>query len=174
MIAVTPAEDSTVSVIGGEAAVDNAYVPELDITYFFTDHIAAELILATAKHDVEARGSSLGPVVDLGDVWLLPPTLTAQYHFMPEGKIRPYVGAGINYTFFYNEDPGAVSTIDYDNGFGYALQVGTDVAIDDHWAVNFDVKKLWLNTDVTVAGGPVVADVDLDPWIFGVGVGYRF
>lgn len=181
VIHVKPDEGSSLklgtSAIAGHAAVSNSTVPELDFSYFFTDNIAAELILGTTHHDVAAKGSPLGASVDLGDVWLLPPTLTVQYHFNPKGKISPYIGAGVNYTIFYGDDPGAALGIDYDNAFGLAAQAGVDVELSDRWSLNFDVKKLWLNTDVKVNAGlasPVNAKVDLDPWIFGVGIGYRF
>lgn len=172
-IGVMPDEDADVSAIGGDVRIDNAYVPEVDISYFFTKNIAAELILATAKHNVKDNGSALGDV-DLGSAWILPPTLTMQYHFSPDNTFSPYVGAGVNYTFFYNEDSGAMNSVRYDDGFGVALQAGMDYKLDQHWLVNFDVKKLWLNTDVSVNSGAVTADVDIDPWIVGVGVGYRF
>lgn len=181
VIFVQPDEKSSLKLgtaaIPGEATADFQAVPELDFTYFFTDNLAAELILATTRHDVAAKGSPLGASVDLGDVWLLPPTLTLQYHLNPKGKVSPYVGAGVNYTIFYGDDPGAARAIDYDNAFGYAVQAGIDVALDDKWSLNLDVKKLWLNTDVTVDAGlanRIHADVDLDPWILGVGFGYRF
>ncbi|MDX5494491.1 MAG: outer membrane beta-barrel protein, partial [Alphaproteobacteria bacterium] len=95
---------------------------------------------------------------------------------MPKERLSPYVGAGLNYTFFYNEDApgGAVTSIDYENSFGWALQAGVDYAVADRWYVNFDVKKIFLSTDVSINGGAINADVDLDPWLIGVGVGYRF
>ncbi len=169
-IGVVPDESGTTDALGGSVEIDNAYVPELDFSYFFTENIAAELILATAKHDVKLKS----PDVDLGSVWLLPPTLTLQYHFLPKSRVSPYFGAGVNYTFFYNEKSGGVNSISYDDGFGLALQAGVDVKVDEAWSVNFDVKKIFLNTDVKVNGGAVNADVDIDPWIFGIGVGYRF
>ncbi|WP_417456473.1 OmpW/AlkL family protein [Kordiimonas sp.] len=172
LIDVAPQESSTVS-IGGEAEVNSSVVPELDITYFWSKNVATELILATTKHDVSAKGTALGNL-SLGDTWVLPPTLLMQYHFNPEGGVKPYVGAGVNYTFFYNADPGDVASIDYENGFGVALQAGVDFRIKDNWYFNVDAKKLWLNTDVSINGGGVTADVDLDPWVLGVGFGYRF
>lgn len=172
IIDVVPDEDSTTN-IGGEIDADFGITPELDFTYFFTDHIAAELIAATSKHDVKAEGTSLGNI-DLGDVWALPPTLTAQYHFNPYGQYRPYVGAGLGYIIWYNEDSGAAANIDYDNGIAYALQAGMDIGIDENWAFNVDAKKLFHNVDATVNNGAVTADVDLDPWVFGVGLAYRF
>ena len=175
-IAAIPDESADIEAIDGDADVGSSVVPELDISYFFTENIAAELILATTNHDVEALGTALGDV-DLGDVWLLPPTVTLQYHFSPRGSVRPYVGAGVNYTFFYEQDPGVAVSVNYDNGFGFALQAGVDVPINDDYFLNFDVKKIFLNTDVTIdagAAGTVGADVDLDPLIIGVGVGRRF
>lgn len=172
MIDVVPEESSTTS-INGAVTVSDRIVPELDISYFWTDNFATELILATNSHNIGATGTDLGNL-DLGNVSLLPPTLLAQYHFNPNGQLRPYIGAGINYTFFYDADAGDVNSISYDDGFGYALQAGIDIGINDNWALNADIKKLFLNTDASINGGAVTADVDLDPWIFGLGFAYRF
>lgn len=168
-IYVSPDEDSTVTGLTADIEADGAFTPELDFTYFFTPNIGAELILATSKHDMSTNTG-----IDLGDVWVLPPHINLQYHFNPEGQIRPYAGAGLGYLFYYNEDPGAVNSIDYEDGIAYSLQAGVDIGIDDHWAVNLDVKKSYHQTDVSVNGGAIRADVDLDPWILGVGVAYRF
>jgi outer membrane protein len=168
---VNPDADGTTSA-GGSVHIDDATVPEIDFTYFFTDNIAAELILATATHDVNVRG-----VAPLGEVSLLPPILALQYHFNPRGRLSPYIGAGINYTIFYDEDPagGAVTSVDYDNAFGWAAQIGVDYAIDNRWSINLDIKKLWLETDVSVNGGAITGkDVEINPWIISLGVGYRF
>ncbi len=150
--------------------VDNAFTPEIDVTYFFTEHVAAELIAATAKHTVSAGGS------DLGDTWILPPTLTLQYHFTPDKKFSPYIGAGLNYSVFYGEDNATgVSDFNVDNGIGLAAQVGFDYWINDNWGFNLDAKYLDLNVDASVSSGAVKAsDVDIDPWIIGAGVSYRF
>lgn len=172
---VAPDESGTTS-INGDVEIDAGVVPELDVSYFFTENFAVEAIFGVTPHDVSVANSDLGDV-DLGDVWLLPPTITAQYHFNPRGQFRPYVGAGINYTIFFGEDEGPVAdSIDYSNEFGWALQAGFDVPINDTWFFNVDAKKLWLGTDVEVsAGGAIVtADVDIDPWILGVGIGRRF
>lgn len=176
VIDVIPDESADIEAIGGDVDISDRIVPELDISYFFTENFAAELILATNPHDVKAVGTALGDV-DLGDVSLLPPTLLGQYHFNPRGAVRPYVGAGINYTFFYDNDPGDVVSVNYDNTFGFALQGGVDIPFNDTYFFNVDVKKLFLSTDVRVdagAAGVVGADVDIDPWIVGVGVGRRF
>jgi len=180
-ITVQPDESADISTIGGDVDIDTSVVPEFDISYFFTDNIAAELILGVTPHDVTAVGTALGDV-DLGDVTLLPPTLTLQYHFNPEGQVRPYVGAGVNYTLFFNEDlpqGTALDSIDYDPSVGFALQAGVDYALNERWFLNVDVKKVWINTDVTIDGttnlnAVVQADVDINPVIFGVGVGWRY
>ncbi|CAG9296777.1 OmpW/AlkL family protein [Celerinatantimonas diazotrophica] len=171
VVDVVPEENITGS-IPGSADLNNDVIPELDFSYFFTDHIAAELIAGTSKHDLKWTGNT-----DLGSVRLLPPTLTLQYHFMPKQRFSPYVGAGINYTHFYAEDTGSAnSSIDYKDKFGYALQAGFDYAIAGNWSFNVDVKKIFLRTDVhtTVGSTHVTASGHINPWLLGVGVGYRF
>ena len=174
-IAVVPDEDEKFDggLIGTELDISDAYVPELDITYFFNENIALELILATAPHDVETTTGT-----DLGSVWLLPPTLTLQYHLTMFDGFKPYIGAGVNYTFFYGVDEGPGLNVNYEDTFGLALQAGVDIEIADGWYLNADVKKIFLNPDIEVytnAGAFVDSgEVDIDPWIFGAGFGYRF
>nr|WP_070960218.1 OmpW family outer membrane protein [Hyphomonas sp. Mor2] len=192
VLGVLPDESADLSVAGaalaGNVDIGDQYVPELDITYFFNDNVAVELILAVTPHDVEAAnvtvpGALTDATVDLGDVWLLPPTLTLQYHFDTGTQFKPYVGAGINATLFFNEDAGSVADgIDYDPSIGGALQVGFDYDLDGQpggWAFNADVKKIWINTDVTVdfttaLGATVDAGVDINPTVVGLGFGYKF
>ena len=165
---------SKVSTLGGHVATSSDQVPELDFTRFITPNFAAELILATTKHNVTLNGSSLGNKTGLGSVNLLPPTLTFQYHINPEGKFRPYVGAGLNYTFFYGaKTGGAATSMKYQDHLGYALQAGFDYMIDDRFGINFDVKKIFLKTQVQV-NNSYTANVRLDPWLIGAGVSYRF
>jgi len=167
--------DGTTDALGGDATTTNDYVPELDFTYFFTKNIAAELILATTKHGVDVKNSTAGDL-NLGNVRILPPVLTLQYHFMPDEKISPYIGAGINYTIAYGESTGAsVTDVSYSDEFGYAFQAGVDYAIDDKWSLNLDVKKVFVDTDISANNGSVNAkDTALDPWVIGVGFGYTF
>ena len=169
-IAVLPDGDGVVSGAGLRTDVGDAVTPELDITYFLTEHVALELIAATAQHELHAGGS------DLGETWILPPTLTLQYHFMPKEKFSPYIGAGLNYSIFYGEDEGTGFTdLDVDNGVGFAVQAGFDYWINDNWGVNFDAKYIDLDVDVSVNSGALNAyGVDIDPLIIGVGVSYRF
>ena len=178
---VTPDQSAKIGIIGGDVQISDTFIPELDFTYFFTEHFAAELILGTAKHDVKAINTIAGDI-DLGSAWLLPPTLTAQYHFYVSDKkiVKTYIGAGINYTLFYNVKSGAVADVKYDNALGYAAQVGIDLNLTDSFFINIDAKRLFLKTDVTVdatnlvAGLVVPAEVTIDPWLFGIGVGMRF
>ncbi len=181
-VVVDPVDDSTITPIGGNTKHSTQVIPELDISYFFSDNISAELILGLTKHDGTAINTALGDI-DLGSVWLLPPTLTAQYHFAPGSKFNPYIGAGVNYTIFFGEDNLPAGTplvkVDHDASFGPALQAGVDIKFneDSDWFFNLDVKKIWMNTKTTVDAGAlgiVRADVNLDPWLFGVGVGRRF
>ncbi len=165
---------SKVSTLGGHVATSSDQVPELDFTRFFSKNFAAELILATTKHDVQINGSVLGDKTGLGSVNLLPPTLTFQYHPNPEGTFRPYVGAGLNYTFFYGaKTGGAATSMKYQDHLGYALQAGFDYMIDNRFGINFDVKKIFLKTNVQV-NNAYTAQVRLDPWLIGAGVSYRF
>lgn len=175
-LVVLPTVSSSVSTIGGRVDATKSFEPEVDVSYFFTPNISAELIAAITRHHLRDRGSSLGDV-DLGKTTLLPPTLTAQYHFMPEKALSPYVGAGVNYTIFFDSEVpkgGAVTKINYENGWGAALQAGADYHISGNWYANIDVKHIFLNTKAKINGGAINGYVALDPTIVGLGVGYKF
>lgn len=176
-IAVIPRDHSDyVDPIGGHVEQTNAYVPEVDLTYFVTDNIAIEAIAAFTKHDGKAKNTAAGDV-DLGSVWVLPPTVTLQYHPFPKERLSPYIGAGVNYTFFFNDDTpddGAVKSIHYSDSFGWALQAGVDYALTENVYLNVDVKKLFVSTKARINGGDIKSKVDVDPWIVGAGIGYKF
>ncbi|MER9690260.1 OmpW family protein [Mesorhizobium sp. M0139] len=163
------------AVPGSGLSYSNTVRPELDISYYFTDNIATELILGTTYANIEGQGA-IGALGNVGKVWLLPPTLTLQYHFANFGAFKPYIGAGVNYTIFYNQHAGSADALHVKNTFGTALQVGFDYMVDQHWGVNFDVKKLFLKPDfdVTVDGAKQTGRAELDPWLIGAGVTYRF
>lgn len=166
---------SNVTPIGGHVEATNTATPEIDFSYFFTDHIAAELIAATSRHNISISDSVLGHV-DVGSVWVLPPTLTAQYHFMPHERFSPYLGAGLNVTFFYashsNNPP--ITEVGYSTGVGPAIQAGFDYNITGHWFLNFDVKQIFFKTFARANGGTIKANTWLDPTVIGAGIGYRF
>ncbi|WP_233553222.1 OmpW/AlkL family protein [Teichococcus wenyumeiae] len=176
VIGVLPDSGGRVDAIGGKPHASDSASPQLDLTWFATPNLSLNLIAATTRHDVHVNGSALGEV-DLGRVWALPPTLTLQFHPFPQARVSPYVGAGINYTFFYSEGgrrTPPVEKVDVKNGWGWALNAGVDIEVAPRWAVNFDVKKLFLRPDVSVNSGAIGARADLDPWIVGAGVRYRF
>lgn len=145
---------------------------EIDITRFFNPHLALELILATSSHEITLGSASLGSVT------LLPATLTLQYHFSPNADIRPYAGVGINYTTFYDEtgslsnDPGNLD-VELDDSFGLAAQFGIDWMLSKTASINFDIKYVNIETEVD-SGAIKGTDIDINPLIIGIGVGYRF
>lgn len=183
-IAVVP-DDSSGGVLptfpGAGANVDTAYTPELDFTYMITNHIGAELILATSKHNATGTGALDG--LPLARTWVLPPTLTLQYHFLPDARVRPYIGAGINYTIFYSEkakpelnDAIGATKVSMDDSFGWALQAGVDVPVTERLFVNLDVKYVSIDSTATLTTGTLVNQVgiSIDPVIVGIGLGWRF
>jgi len=177
---------------GAKLEVDSNTIPELDISYYVTKNIAVELILALGtRHDVSISGLTAGSAINdknLGSVNLLPPTLTAQWHFMPDQTFDPYVGAGISYVRAMDNSLTASTTpvagftshpIKIDrNSWGPALQAGFDINLTDKWLVNFDVKKIWFDTDVTLnpanLGYRKIDSLDIDPLVISVGLGKKF
>ncbi len=170
--------------------VDDNIIPELDISYYITKNIAAELILALGtKHDVKISGDSAGVIGDqnLGEVNLLPPTLTLQWHFRPDQTFDPYIGAGFNYTrmldrnlkFKSGATAGDKIKIDSDS-WGLVAQAGFDINLKDGWMINADVKYVQIDTDVKMKGAVTggawtkIDSLDIDPWVIGIGVGKRF
>lgn len=170
VIDLAPSNDGGMSTIGGKPHVSSQATLEVDGTYFLNENIAFELIAATTKHD--AKVNKKATTTDLGSVWLLPPTLTAQYH-LPCDSWKPYVGAGVTYAHFYNTEHPGLNSVKYDDAWGIALQAGVDYKVADKVYLNADVKKIFLNTDVTV-NNTIKAEANLNPWVIGAGVGYRF
>jgi outer membrane protein len=163
-------------------SIGNSIVPELDVSYFFTRNVSAELVLGVTPHNITGTGALSN--LNVGSSWLLPPTLLAQYHFTDFGRFKPYVGIGVNYTVFFNQNPAytptnglSVTSLNINNTLGGAAQVGFDYMLDQHWGVNVDVKKLLLRPSYSaVVNGtiPVSGTAVIDPWLIGVGLTYRF
>lgn len=184
-IVVAPTESSgpvTPGFPGSEVGVSDSVMPEVDFTYMLTDNIGAELIVATTKHDAQGRGTLSG-FDELASTWVLPPTLTLQYHFAPGAKVRPYVGAGVNYTIFYStkasdalEKAIGSTTVKMDDSFGYAVQAGIDIDLSEKMFLNLDVKYIDIDTAARLRTGAVTntARISIDPIVAGVGVGFRF
>ncbi len=162
-------KDST----GLDLSVNNKWLPEIDVSYFFSPNFAVELILTyPQKHDIRAGGDRIGSLKHL------PPTLLAQYHFTDFGPFKPYVGAGLNYTRvssvrFDSAVDAALSPSVEKSSIGLAAQVGFDYEIQKNLYLNVDIKKLKLGVDVKSFGNKV-GELKLDPWLFGVGIGYRY
>ncbi len=169
---------------GETVGVGNSFMPEIDFTYMATNHLGFELILATTKHGISGRSGVTGGIGKLASTWVLPPTLTAQYHFAPDSHFRPYVGVGINYSIFWNEDASngleaAVggTRVHLSDSVGWALQAGTDIDISKRFFLNLDIKYIDMSTNArlsTTALGVQNVRVDINPIVVGVGLGFRF
>ena len=184
-IVVAPNETSTgvaPTFATSTVSVTDSFAPEIDFTYFATNNVAFELIAATTRHKVNGE-AALAQVGKLASLWVLPPTLTAQYHFAPGGKVDPYLGAGLNYSLFYDEKTSSqlntaigVTTVNLKNSAGFALQAGMDVALSPRMVLNFDVKYIDMDTTATLRTGALTntVGVKLNPIVAGVGIGMRF
>lgn len=154
-------------------SINNKTFPEVDFSYFFAPNIAAELILTyPQKQTIYSNGAEIGTLKHL------PPTLTLQYHFNPTGSIRPYVGAGVNYTNFSSvEFAPAVQTALHPsikrNSWGAAWQVGVDFELTKSTYLNVDLKKVDLQTTV-YSSGASVGKFKVNPTLASVGIGWRF
>lgn len=162
------------TVPNAKASVGHSTTGEVDFTYMATNNWGVELILATSKHTLSGKDALSGQKV--GTTWLLPPTLTLQYHFLPNCRFQPYLGVGVNWTTFYREKSSLDKTkISLDHSWGVAGQVGFDYVVCRDWFLNVDVKYVDIDTKVRLKGA--IKDslhVDIDPWIFGIGIGRRF
>lgn len=151
---------------GLRLSIDNKTIPEVDISYFINKNVAVELILTVPQEQTLSSGAA-----KIGTLEHLPPTLLVQYHFDAPG-FKPYVGAGINYTRFSSVNLPAGVDIDR-NSIGGALQVGVDIPLSGNLYLNFDVKKVYIGTDVS-SNGTKLGTFKIDPVLFGVGLGWRF
>lgn len=170
------ADDAITTAAGGSTGlqvdVGHDIMPTLGFTYFLTDHVSVEAILGATRHEIRAQGGTTDVAVH--ETWVLPPIVTLQYRPAPEARVSPYVGAGLNYMLFFNGEDRNGFAVSLDDGLGYALQAGADVAISGPWTVNLDVKKVWFNTDASINAGTLKSDVNLDPWVISIGLGRKF
>jgi outer membrane protein len=174
---VAPDESGPIFTAGGvdttlDVKVDNDTIPSLGISYFLTDKVAVELILGTSKHTISATTAPTDTAVH--DTWVLPPVLSVQYHPLPAARFSPYVGVGVNYMIFYSGEDRNGFKVDVDDGFGYSLQAGADIAVSGPWSVNVDVKKVFFETTANINNGTLRSDVTLDPLVISVGLGRKF
>lgn len=164
--------------------VDDANSLGIDITYMVTNNFGVELMLdTTSKHDIKGTGNI--STVNVGDVTVLPPSLIAVWHFLPANNIRPYVGAGINYTFFFSENTtseldaalGGKTDLDVDDAFGLVAQAGVDIDISKKWYLTLDAKYIDMDTTARINVNGVQAatvNFDVNPLVLGVGIGTSF
>jgi outer membrane protein len=148
---------------------ENKTIPEIDISYFFTPNVAAELVLTyPQKVNLKLAGANIGSAK------ALPPSLLLQYHCTKYGAFKPYVGAGLNYTRFSDRGNilGGAASIDK-SSVGLVGQVGFDYAIDKNWSFNVDLKYIQIDTDVAVSGTKI-GKLNLNPIAPSIGIGYRF
>ncbi len=146
---------------------DDAPSVTISGSYFLTENVAVEVLGAYPfTHDVllKSDGSKAGEITQL------PPTLSLQYHFAPDAKVRPYVGAGLNYTFFYDEKTTGALTgtkLSLDNSFGLTAEVGVDIALNDDWAVNLNARWFDIDSDARLDGADL-GTVEVDPLVYGI------
>jgi outer membrane protein len=160
---------------GSKVHISSYGLPELDLSYFFTPHFSIEAIAGTSRHNVWAT-TPLGDV-KVGSTWVLPPTVTIQYHFRQFHGFTPYIGVGIAAMFFYNTHHASgsiVNSVYFNNGFGPAIEAGVDYSIEGPWFANFVVKQSFAGTEAHINHGEIVAKSAVDPTIVGAGIGYRF
>jgi OOP family OmpA-OmpF porin len=166
---VDPKSDNLSLAPGTTLQVDEDTQLTFDVTYMFRRHWGAELLASNVwNHGLFVRTPT--GTAPLGEVEHLPPTLSLQYHFNPDGRFRPYVGLGLNYTLLFNEKPAALSV---DNSFGPAAQLGLDVGLNDRWFLNLSARYIDIDADARL-GGASIGSVEVDPYVYGIHVGYRF
>jgi outer membrane protein len=167
---------------GGEVTVDSQTTVEVDVTYMFSPNWGVEVIAATARHDLGVQGGDLNGA-NLGSVKVLPPTATLQWHPFPEGLLDFYLGAGINYTYFYSYDLSSdlaglgVTDVDFSNSMGFAGQVGMSINLGKSFHLNGDIKYIQIDTDADLKVGSdtiLSVETDVNPWVYGVGIGFKF
>lgn len=164
---IVPTSDSG-SILPGEVDIDSDTGPTFNLAYFLTPNLAIDVLGGLPfKHDIKLNGSKIGSTKQL------PPIVSLQYHFAPEARLRPFVGVGVNYTYFYDEKLDNGADLELSDSWGAAFQVGLDFALDDNWTVGGDVRYAKIDTDVKV-DGVKVGSVDVDPTVYSLNLGYRF
>jgi outer membrane protein len=175
--------------LGGKATMNSDTQLGLNFAYMFTSNWGIELLAATPfEHDVKLKGTALGAANGkLGSLKHLPPTLSVVYYPLDaKSAFQPYVGAGINYTWIYDEhvssqaQANGFSNFKADNSWGMAFQVGADYMITDNIMLNAQMRYIDIDTRATVENDAVApgtrarVNVDVDPFIYMVGLGYKF
>lgn len=194
---VDPKEDSDAPVhsalgdLGGEVSVDSDTQLGLTVEYMYSKNIGIELLAATPfEHTVSAKGGTLSALGldEVADVKHLPPTLSVNYHFDTGTNFIPYVGVGLNYTIFFSEEASSAleaavgdDDVELDDSWGWSAQVGFDYEVNQNWLVNASVRYINIETEAEIQtpglaapGHKVNVDVDIDPMVYSLSVGYKF
>ena len=158
---------------GDIASVDSGTALVFNGTYFFTPNVGFEILAATPfSHDIKLAADG----TKVGETKHLPPTFSLQYHFDTAGAFNPYVGAGLNYTLFFDEDtegPLAGTSLKLDDSFGIAAQLGADFAVSETVSLNFDVRWIDINTDAEL-DGVALEEVEIDPMVYSLTAVWKF
>lgn len=183
----TGESDSLEAVPGGKVEADDAWSLGLTFSYLLTDSIGVGLLAAWPfQHDIKPKDNLetfLGSDDRVGKVTQLPPTLTLQYHFDTGSNFHPFIGAGVNYTYFWDEETkgglGATGAdLSVDDSWGYAAELGLDYTMDNDWLVSAQVWYINIEPDAKVKGGALglneKIEVEINPWVFMASVGKRF
>ncbi len=167
--------NNSISEIGGHINVSNSVTPEVDLSYFFTDHIAIEGETGITHNKLTAEDTALG-TIDVGTVWGAPVIGLLQYHFLPRSRWNPYAGVGVAFLPYFDAEPagGLVQQLSVKSEVGAAFQAGLDVQIAGRWYGNFDIKKLIISSYASVDDGAITSSGHISPLIVGLGIGYRF
>jgi len=169
-------DSENLEIPGAFVVVDSDITPTATVEYMITQHIGTELLVAwPATHGIDLKGFAPNTDSRVGHVDVMPPTLSLNWHFNPNGMFRPYIGVGINYTLFSGEEAsGALSGADLsiDDSIGAAGQVGVDIG-ERNWFFNANVRYIDMSTDVNLNGSKL-GTADLNPMVYGLHVGYRF
>ncbi len=164
---VNPKSDNG-TLAGGEASIDDDYSLVFTAEYFIRDNLGIELLAATPfEHDVSISG-----IGDAGSVKHLPPTLSLNYHFPTQSAWKPYVGAGINYTTFFEEDSD-LGKLELDDSFGVAVQAGVDYLVSPTSAVRFTARWIDIDTDVELDGADI-GTAEIDPVVLSLSYVFQF
>jgi len=166
---------TTIKPIGGYINDSNTVSPEIDLSYFFTDHLAIEGEIGVLHQTLTAMDTRLG-TVPIGRVSSVPIILMGQYHFRPRARLNPYLGIGVAITPYYGAEAagGPIQQLSITSEVGAAFQMGVDYQVKGPWYTNFDVKKLLLSAEASANDGRVTASGQVNPWVIGAGIGYHF
>lgn len=166
-VAVVAPKSDNGTLAGAAATVDNNARPSITVEYFIRDNLGIELLGALPfKHGINLDGAHVGETKHL------PPTLSLNWHFPAGGALKPFVGLGVNYTAFFEENS-PLGELKIKDSFGLAAHLGADWALDDKRAVRFDLRYIDIDSDVTLDGAPI-GTVEVDPLVAGISYVMKF